>query len=62
MYEYSPNQYFATLNPEAPLTLETAALKSRRDKAKEFIVRRFNYLTTDSAREAGRTCEHLSGF
>ncbi|HJT22730.1 MAG TPA: hypothetical protein VJ746_19815 [Nitrospira sp.] len=62
MYEYSPSQYFVTLNPEAPLTVETAALKSQRDKAKEFIIRRFNYLITDLSKGGGEDLRATFGL
>jgi len=58
MHEYSPNQYFLTLEPEGVRT-ESPTLKTQRDKAKEFIVSRHTALLSELNQGGGEEINAL---
>ena len=51
--EYSPSQFLVTLVPVAGSPVENAILSSQREKARVFIISRFNYLLTDLGKGNG---------
>jgi hypothetical protein len=58
VHEYSPSQYFVTLQPEGVGT-ESSTLKSQREKAKEFIVSHFENLVADLSKGSGENVSSL---
>jgi hypothetical protein len=44
MYQYSPNQYFVTLQPEGATNIDGLTQKNPGDKAKDFIVSQYTTL------------------
>jgi hypothetical protein len=59
VYEYSPNQYLATLQPEGTGSLETQTAISDRQKTKEYIVVNYNNIMQDLQKGNG---EHLTSL
>ena len=53
VHEYSPTQYFVTLQPAGVSRMESPTLKTERDKAKEFIVRHYTNLIADVSKGVG---------
>lgn len=53
MYEYSPSQYFVALIPDTSSPIEAASLLDQREKAREFIVRRYTSLMADLSKKGG---------
>jgi hypothetical protein len=58
VHQYSPSQYFVSLQPEGPMT-ESSTLKSQREKAKEFIVSHFENLVADLSKGSGESFSSL---
>lgn len=61
-HEYSPSQYFVTLNPVTAISTESATLKSDREKAIEFIIRRYTSLLSDLSKGSGDDLVSLMGL
>ncbi len=53
VHEYSPTQYFVTLQPAGVSRMESPTLKTQRDKAKEFIVVHYTNLIADVSKGVG---------
>src|SRR3989442_2449237 len=58
VHEYSPNQFFVSLQPVGPV-MESPTLKSQREKAKEFIVSHFVNLVADLSKGGGENVSSL---
>lgn len=58
VHEYSPSQYFVTLQPEGVRT-ESPTLKTQHDKAKEFIVSRHATLLSELSKGGGEESSAL---
>jgi len=58
VHEYSPNQFFVSLQPVGPV-MESPTLKSQREKAKEFIVSHFENLLADLSKGSGENVSSL---
>ena len=58
VHQYSPSQYFVSLQPEG-VTTESSTLKSQREKAKDFIVRNYTNLMTDLSMGSGENVSAL---
>ena len=58
VHQYSPSQYFVSLQPEG-VTTESPTLKSQREKAKDFIVRNYANLMTDLSTGSGENVNSL---
>jgi hypothetical protein len=52
VYQYSQSQFFVSLPPD-PNRMDTVALQVEREKAKDFLVRRFTYLVADLSKGEG---------
>ncbi len=59
LHEYSPDQFFVVLVPEAATRVEGATLKSQRDKAREFMVRQHANLVESLIRGGGEELDAL---
>lgn len=59
LFEYSQHQFFVVLTPEGGSRVEDATLKTQRDKAREFIVRRHANLLENLNRGGGEDLDAL---
>jgi hypothetical protein len=62
IYEYSPSQFFVTLNPEMSTTIDQGTGQPQRDKALAFIVRRYTSLMADLSKGIGEDWSALKGL
>ena len=62
IYEYSPSQFFVTLNPEVSTTIDQGTGQPQRDKALAFIVRRYTSLMADLSKGIGEDWSALKGL
>lgn len=61
-HEYSPSQFFITLNPDASTTIDQGTNQPQRDKALVFIVRRYTSLMTNLSQGSGEDWSALMGL
>lgn len=62
IYEYSPSQFFVTLNPEMSTTIDQGTGQPQRDKALAFIVRRYAGLMANLSQGIGEDWSALKGL
>jgi hypothetical protein len=62
IYEYSPSQFFVTLNPEMSTTIDQGTGQPQRDKALAFIVRRYTGLMANLSQGIGEDWSALKGL
>jgi hypothetical protein len=62
IYEYSPSQFFVTLNPEVSTTIDQGTGQPQRDKALAFIVRRYAGLMANLSQGIGEDWSALKGL
>jgi hypothetical protein len=62
IYEYSPSQFFVTLNPEMSTTIDQGTGQPQRDKALAFIVRRYTGLMANLSQGNGEDWSALKGL
>jgi hypothetical protein len=62
VHEYSPSQFFVTLNPEQSTPIELSTRQPQRDKTLVFIVRRYTSLMADLSKGSGEDWSALKGL
>jgi hypothetical protein len=62
MYEYAPDQYLVTLEPESPSKVSASTEKSKMDRAREFIILSYNQLLSDISKGSGNYLNSLMGL
>jgi hypothetical protein len=62
MYEYAPDQYLVTLEPESPSKVSASTEKSKKDRAREFIILSYNQLLSDISKGSGNYLNSLMGL
>ena len=60
--EYSLSQFFVTLTPDSGSKIEDSTLTSQREKAREFMVRRYTSLMADLGKGRGEDLASLMGL
>ena len=59
IYKYDQSQFFVTLTPQIATSMDRATLGSPREKAREFIVRRYTSLMADLSKRSGEDLSTL---
>jgi len=62
MYEYAPGQYLVTLEQESPSKVSASTEKSKKDKAREFIILSYNQIVADISKGSGNYLNSLMGL
>ncbi len=62
MYQYAPGQYLVTLEPEAGSKVSAPVEKSKKDKAREFIILSYNQIVADLSKGVGSYVNSLMGL
>jgi len=62
MYEYAPGQYLVTLEQETPSKVSASTEKSKRDRAREFIILSYNQIVSDISKGSGNYLNSLMGL
>lgn len=59
MHQYSPSQYIITLEPDGTSKINASTEKSKKDKAREFIVLSYNQIMSDLSKGSGNYLSSL---
>lgn len=59
MHQYSPSQFIISLEPEATSKISSSTDKSKKDKAREFIVLSYNQIMSDLSKGSGNYLSSL---
>jgi hypothetical protein len=62
MYEYEPGQYLVTLEQESASNLSASTEKSKKDRAREFIILSYNQIVADLSKGSGNYLNSLMGL
>ena len=62
MYEYQPGQYLVTLEQESASNLSASTEKSKKDRAREFIILSYNQIVADISKGSGSYLSSLMGL
>jgi hypothetical protein len=62
MYEYAPGQYLVTLEQESASQVSAPTEKSKKDRAREFIILSYNQIVADISKGSGSYLNSLMGL
>jgi len=62
VHQYAPGQYLVTLEPEGGSKVSAPAERSKKDKAREFIILSYNQIMADLSKGAGSYLNSLMGL